>query len=125
MLTVSFTELTKKILSILPAPTTPDALPHALLSQANSGGNTPLHWAALNGHLEVIKILVMAANADPTLTNAAGHDAVYEAELNDKGEVVDWLLGHCENLEEGVAGEQDDGEEAEASEPVDVVMSEN
>jgi len=45
----------------------------------------------------------MAANADPTITNSAGHDAVYEAELNDKKDVVDWLLGHCENLEEGVA----------------------
>lgn len=115
-------ELTKKILSILPAPPTPDALPHELLSQKNSGGNTPLHWAALNGHLEVVKILVMAANADPTITNAVGHDAVYEAELNDKGDVVDWLLGHCENLEEGVAGEGDAEGEGEA---VDVVMSEN
>ncbi|KAF8541608.1 hypothetical protein BDD12DRAFT_878460 [Trichophaea hybrida] len=108
-------ELTKNILSTLPAPTTPDALPHALLSHRNSAGNTPLHWAALNGHLEVVKILVMAANADPTITNGAGHDAVYEAELNDKKDVVGWLLGHCENLEEGVvsntAGEEEEEEE--------------
>ena len=68
---------------------------------------------------------MMAANADPTITNAVGHDAVYEAELNDKGDVVDWLLGHCENLEEGVAGENGEEEEDEASEPVDIIMSEN
>jgi hypothetical protein len=105
------TELTKKILSFLPAPPTPDAAPHALLSQTNQAGNTPLHWAALNGHLEVVKILVMAANADPTLTNAAGHDAVFEAELNDKMEVVEWLLGHCEGLEEGVVGDKGEAEE--------------
>ncbi|KAA8912429.1 hypothetical protein FN846DRAFT_933066 [Sphaerosporella brunnea] len=99
-------ELTTKILSFLPAPSSPDAVPHALLSQANQAGNTPLHWAALNGHLEVVKALVMAANADPTLTNAAGHDAVFEAELNDKKDVVEWLLSHCEGLEEGVVGDK-------------------
>lgn len=96
-------ELTKKILSVLPAPPAPDALPHTLLSHQNSSGNTPLHWAALNGHLDVVKILVVAANADPTTTNNAGHDAMYEAELNDKKDVVDWLLMHCGNLEEGIA----------------------
>lgn len=53
----------------------------------------------------------MNGNADPTLTNTAGHDAVYEAEINDKKEVVDWLLGQCEDFEQGVAGDQ--GEEPE------------
>lgn len=97
-------ELTKKILTFLPAPSAPDAPPHELLSQSNSAGNTPLHWAALNGHLPVVQTLVMAANADPTITNAAGHDAVFEAEANEKAEVVDWLLGHCEGLEEVIKG---------------------
>src|SRR5690606_14225292 len=107
------------------APTTPDALPHALLSQTNSGGNTPLHWAALNGHLEVDKILVMAANADPTITNLVGHDAVYEAELNDKKEVVDWLLSHCESLEEVIGGDgEGDAEEVEVASE-DVEMKDN
>lgn len=54
----------------------------------------------------------MAANADPTITNNAGHDAVYEAELNDKKDVVDWLLMHCDNLEGGITrnvdGDRDD-----------------
>lgn len=105
------TELTKKILSLLLAPVAPDAPPHELLSQKNSAGNTPLHWAALNGHLPVVQTLVMAANADPTITNAAGHDAVFEAEANEKGEVVDWLLGHCEGLEEVIKGSVDGEEE--------------
>ncbi|KAI5815853.1 ankyrin repeat-containing domain protein [Pyronema omphalodes] len=108
-------ELSKKILSILPAPTTPDAVPFELVSQKNSGGNTPLHWAALNGHLEVVKILVMAANADPTITNNVGHDAVYEAQLNDKNDVVDWLLKHCDGLEEVVAGDLGEVDGAGAS----------
>lgn len=57
----------------------------------------------------------MTANADPTITNEAGHDAVYEAELNDKKDVVEWLLGHCDSLEGGVGGglEEDDSETRE------------
>jgi ankyrin repeat protein len=29
-----------------------------LINVQNEQGNTPLHWAALNGHLEVVKALV-------------------------------------------------------------------
>ena len=29
-----------------------------LVNTKNNEGNTPLHWAALNGHLEVVKLLV-------------------------------------------------------------------
>jgi ankyrin repeat protein len=31
---------------------------NALVNVRNEQGNTPLHWAALNGHLEVVKALV-------------------------------------------------------------------
>jgi hypothetical protein len=67
----------------------------------------------------------MAANADPTLTNAAGHDAVFEAELNDKKDVVEWLLGHCEGLEEGVVGDKGEaeGDVDDEAEGVEVVES--
>lgn len=34
----------------------------------------------------------MAAGADPSVTNQAGHDAVYEAEINSMNAVVEWLL---------------------------------
>ena len=72
-----------------------------LINAANDAGNTALHWAALNGHLECVKLLV-EAGADVTIINRAGHDAVYEAEINDKGDVVDWLLGAVEELEKGI-----------------------
>lgn len=72
-----------------------------LINAANDAGNTALHWAALNGHLECVKLLVQAG-ADVTIINKAGHDAVYEAEINDKGDVVDWLLGAVEELEKGI-----------------------
>lgn len=77
----------------------------AILNTQNASGNTPLHWAALNGHLECVKILI-ENGADPTIQNQKGHDAVYEAELADKTEVVDWVLKEGgEGLEEGIAGD--------------------
>lgn len=62
----------------------------------NGSGNTALHWACLNGHLDVVKTLVSDARADPFLNNAAGLDALYEAEANDKKEVVEWLLANVD-----------------------------
>jgi uncharacterized protein len=63
----------------------------------------------LNGHLEAVKVLI-EEGADPTITNQRGHDAVFEAEVNDKREVVEWVLKEGgEVLENGVAG----GEERE------------
>jgi hypothetical protein len=53
--------------------------------------------------------LLVQSGADVTIINGAGHDAVFEAEINDKSEVVDWLLGAVEELEKGI------GEEGEAS----------
>ncbi|KAJ4373456.1 ankyrin repeat-containing protein [Didymella sp. IMI 355093] len=83
--------------------------PAPFLNLTNSSGNTPLHWASLNGHLEAVKLLI-EAGGDITIFNKAGHDAVFEAEVNDKREVVDWLLGHVEALEKSVGGGASNGE---------------
>jgi ankyrin repeat protein len=91
-----------------------------ILNAQNKSGNTPLHWAALNGHLECVKVLI-DGGADPTITNSAGHDAVYEAELNDKQEVVEWVLKESEGMEEGIAGDADEGaDEPESSKAAEV-----
>lgn len=71
------------------------------INAVNDAGNTPLHWAALNGHLECVKLL-MHSGADITIFNKAGHDAVFEAELNDKSDVVEWLLSEVEELEKAI-----------------------
>lgn len=51
----------------------------AFLNHRNHSGNTALHWAALNTHLECVKALV-EAGADVAIKNDAGHDAVFLAE---------------------------------------------
>jgi hypothetical protein len=88
------------------------------LDAVNESGNTPLHWAALNGHLESVKLLIQSG-ADVTIINRAGHDAVYEAEINDKNEVVDWLLGTVEELEKGIGPTGEAADEDNADEDMD------
>lgn len=103
-------ETIKEILSFFPKPSSNTAPPHKVIAHKNASGNTPLHWAALNGHVKIVEVLVLTANADPTVTNDAGHDPVYEAELNEKMDVVEWILGNCGGVEEGV-GSKGEGEE--------------
>lgn len=82
----------------------------AIVNAQNGSGNTALHWAALNGHLEAVKVLV-EQGADPTIINHKGHDPIYEAESNDKSDVVEWVLKEGgEGLEEGLGGGQAEGE---------------
>lgn len=52
------------------------------MNYRNYTGNTPLHWAALNTHLDCVKALV-EAGADLSLKNDAGHDAIFLAERAD------------------------------------------
>lgn len=89
-----------------------------VINAVNDAGNTPLHWAALNGHLESVKLLIQSG-ADVTIINRAGHDAVFEAEINDKKEVVDWLLGAVEELENGIGQTGESSEDADGSNMVE------
>ncbi|KAI1005761.1 hypothetical protein K3495_g2455 [Podosphaera aphanis] len=78
----------------------------ACLNAQNLAGNTALHWAALNGHLETVQVLI-EHGANPTIRNCRGHDAIYEAELNDKTEIVEWVL---KEGGEGLEGGMDEDE---------------
>ncbi|RMZ83861.1 hypothetical protein DV737_g1515, partial [Chaetothyriales sp. CBS 132003] len=83
------------------------------INRKNVSGNTPLHWAGMNGHLSVVQALV-AAGADPGLRNAAGRDAAVEAEMSAKDgskECAQWMLKNCASLEHGLEGEVRESEE--------------
>lgn len=95
----------KYLASLMTDFATPTSLRSAILNLQNGSGNTALHWAALNGHLEAVKILI-AAGANSFVRNKAGHDAVYEAEINSKEDVVDWLFK--EGDLDGEAADDDD-----------------
>lgn len=87
------------------------ALLQQVINHKNVSGNTSLHWAGMNGHLEVVKALV-GAGADPEIVNAAGRDAVVESECSAKEgaqECADWMLKNCEGLEKGVGGAERSG----------------
>lgn len=49
-------------------------------------------------------------NADPFIKNEGGHDSFYEAELNQKEEIIDYLLVKYE-----VEPEDDDEEDVQTS----------
>lgn len=109
-LTFQLPAFLKEICKELSYPTPQSAIMLGILNAQNKAGNTALHWAALNGHLEAVKVL-LDEGSDPTITNQKGHDAVYEAELNDKNDVVEWVLKEGgEGLEEGFGGESAEGE---------------
>ena len=90
------------------------SLPHLLPTLKNASGNTPLHWASLNGHTEGVRLLV-EHGADSSILNDAGHDAVFEAERNEHGDVVRLLLGaggkDCGGVEREVVEGVGDGVE--------------
>jgi ankyrin repeat protein len=77
-----------------------------LIDHPNREGNTALHWAALNGHLPIVKLLV-EAGADMWVKNSAGHLAMFEAERADKSDVVQFLLETGgDKVEQGGSEEQ-------------------
>ncbi|KAL1974757.1 hypothetical protein VTN31DRAFT_4961 [Thermomyces dupontii] len=76
----------------------------AFLNYRNHSGNTPLHWAALNTHLDCVKILV-EAGADISVKNDAGHDAAFLAERADWSNMPDVYANTAEEDLEKLAKE--------------------
>lgn len=103
--------MNQTILSLIPVPSSAEDLPHELISKPNDNGNTHLHWAAYNGHLEIVKLLVTKFNADASIANDQGHDAAYVAKANSQYAVANWLLAHCDELEFLVANVENRVEE--------------
>jgi predicted nicotinamide N-methyase len=66
----------------------------------NASGNTPLHWAAANGHLEAVQFLLELPNADVLTTNKAGRSALTEGFTSQNESVIAALLSHSSASEE-------------------------
>ncbi|KAJ7496574.1 ankyrin repeat-containing domain protein [Mycena latifolia] len=99
-------------------------VPPALLSAQNSAESTPLHWAAVNSHLDVAKKLVQFSGGPGIdmidIKNAAGRSPLAEAELAGWDEGAQWLV-EMMKLDGGDAkeGEADDAGDDEGALPVE------
>ena len=62
------------------------------VNETNETGNTALHWASLNGKLDIVEVLCDEYEADPFIRNNFGHDSIFEAENNGKEDVETYFL---------------------------------
>ncbi|KAL9573651.1 hypothetical protein ACKAV7_002195 [Fusarium commune] len=79
--------------------TQPKEQKQAFLDEANEAGNTGLHWAALGGHLDVIKLL-LEQGASPALANEQNYVPLDLAYFNHKNDVAEYFLSTAKKLEE-------------------------
>jgi cytohesin len=56
-------------------------------------GGTPLHWAAYDGHKEIVELLV-AEGADVNAKDVDGLTPLYFAVFRDRNEIVELLIAH-------------------------------
>lgn len=84
----------------------------AFLDAPNEFGNTGVHWAAGQGHLDVVKYLV-AEGASPALANDKNYVPLDLASFDEKHDVVDYFLSQMERTE-AENGEDGLGNAAEA-----------
>jgi ankyrin repeat protein len=115
--------MVKLLLSYFTSDSVSKETKQSFLDAPNEFGNTGLHWAALGGHLAVVKLLV-ENGASPALANDKNYVPLDLASFGDKFEVVDYFLAQsggleAENAEEGMdaAGVQlEDGNDDDRNE---------
>ena len=66
-----------------------------LLNSVNAEGNTPLHWAALNCHIPIIRLL-LENGADITIKNSVDRTPFDEAAVAEKYEVTKLIIEFLE-----------------------------
>ena len=68
---------------------------HCTTEELSHTKNTPLHVAAIYGHLEVMKYLINNFNFDPNIVGVYGRTALYYACSNGHPELVKYLIEEC------------------------------
>ncbi|CCH62099.1 hypothetical protein TBLA_0G01550 [Henningerozyma blattae CBS 6284] len=106
-------DIIKYIISLVRPNTTMEEF-EKYINHANKEGNTPLHWASLNGKLETVKLLCDEYEADPFIRNNAGHDSIYEAENNGKEVIENYFLSKYD-VEPGSDDDDEVEQQSEAS----------
>lgn len=91
----------------------------AFLDEPNEHGNTGLHWAALGGHLDMVKLL-MDNGASPALANEHDFVPLDMANQNDKSEVSQYFLSFLSQLE----GENTENGLGEAASSIEIEETE-
>jgi uncharacterized protein len=76
------------------------------LNSQNEQGNTPLHWASLNGHVEVVKML-LELGVNPLIRNHSGLSPATVAEQANHVDIVTLLLESYDPLD-GDDGDSDE-----------------
>ena len=99
----------------------------AYLDAPNEYGNTGMHWAALGGHLPIVKLL-MDHGASPALANDKNYVPLDLASFGEKNDVVDFFLAQAgglesENVTEGLSAAAAAGIKITESADGDVKMS--
>ncbi|KAF7553646.1 hypothetical protein G7046_g7052 [Stylonectria norvegica] len=79
--------------------TRPKEEKQAFLDEPNESGNTGLHWAALMGSLEAVKLL-MDHGASPALANEQNYVPLDVALVNEKKEVADYFFSVSPGMED-------------------------
>ncbi|WFD03372.1 ankyrin repeat-containing protein [Malassezia obtusa] len=73
----------------------------AVLSVVNESGNTPLHFAAANGHQEIVRALLPDADLKALLSqNSAGNTPLHWAAFNGHADLAAELVDRIEALED-------------------------
>ena len=64
--------------------------------EGNSEGNSPLHWATINGYIEIVKILANLAD-NPITPNNLGRTPIHEAAMYGRSEILQLLVPMTDN----------------------------
>lgn len=64
----------------------------AIVSKPSLAGETALHWASMNGHLQVVKILLYRGKADPNAVTRRKRTPLHMAAEKGHSEVISMLM---------------------------------
>lgn len=83
----------------------PKAEKQAYVDAPNEFGNTALHWAALGGHLDTVKLLAEEHGATQAVANDRNYVALDLALFNGHEDVAEYFLAQVKGLESKNGGE--------------------